>query len=367
MTSDIPSPTPRTPSSDGHAIRILVDDYPEDGSKSASSKSDEPKNADRGDSPAELDVEGGLARIDPLMVKPRRSSVVLCLVLAALLVFAAGAAWWLAVRTVDGQSYEDMVWQYFPSMAYGPVEHVSDVFTNSAVVIAMTVVIGVAAAAITIVRRRWRLVFQMLFVAGLCYAATWLKPLLPREALIHTVSRQANSAPSGHTMMMAAAVMILLLAVPRRWRAVTAIAAVALSSAVGLSVMMGQWHRPVDVVMSILIAAAIALLALAFTRRSGMDAPGDRASTPSIQVVGSVLITAGVMAVLYGVYVIWQIYPGLDVSARWARAAAVLSAQVLVCGTAILCCGIVVVMRQLVASPLTRLGVIGAPPSPPKS
>ena len=45
---------------------------------------------------------------------------------------------------------------------------------------------------------------------------------------------------------------------------------------VGLSVIAGQWHRPTDVIMALLIVGGLALMALATTFANGMDEPGTR-------------------------------------------------------------------------------------------
>ena len=97
-----------------------------------------------------------------------------------------------------------------------------------------------------------------------------------------------------------------------------------------------------------------------------MDEPGSRASSPSVQIVGSVLLTFGVLGTLYGAYIIWQIQPGLAMSAEWANSGAHLSTVILTASVASLVFGLVLTMRQLTASPLTKLGLIGAPPAPPK-
>ncbi len=94
-------------------------------------------------------------------------------------------------------------------------------------------------------------------------------------------------------MLAAACAVILLLAVPRVARALAGIIGVIWSWAVGVSVIYGQWHRPSDVAMSILLVAGLALIVLVFTRTSGMDEPGSRVSSVSVQIVGSVLITGG--------------------------------------------------------------------------
>ena len=107
--------------------------------------------------------------------------------------------------------------------------------------------------------------------------------------------------------------------------------------------------------MSILLVAGLALLALAVTRKSGMDEPGRRVSSVSVQIVGSVLITGGLLLLAYSGYVIWQVVPGLNVSA-----------VVGIAGVAMLAFGLLLALRQITAAPLSRLGLIGAPPAPPK-
>lgn len=67
---------------------------------------------------------------------------------------------------------------------------------------------------------------------------------------------------------------------------------------------------PSDVAMSILLVAGLALIVLAFTRTSGMDEPGSRVSSVSVQIVSSVPITGGLLLLAYSAYVI----------GRWFRA-----------------------------------------------
>ena len=70
--------------------------------------------------------------------------------------------------------------------------------------------------------------------------------------------------------------------------------------------------------------------------KSGMDEPGRRVSSVSVQIVGSVLITGGPVARLPSGYVIWQVVPGLNVSASWAVQGANVSAVVGIAGVAML-------------------------------
>ena len=118
--------------------------------------------------------------------------------------------------------------------------------------------------------------------------------------------------------------------------------------------------------MSILLVAGLALIVLAFTRTSGMDEPGSRVSSVSVQIVSSVLITGGLLLLAYSAYVIWQVVPGLNISASWAVSGSIVSAIVGVAGVAALTFGLLLALRHITAAPLSRLGLIGAPPAPPQ-
>lgn len=313
------------------------------------------------------EVNAGLAKADPLTRHPRVSSIMLSVVFGLLLLAAAAGVWWLGVRTMEGQSYEDMVWSKFDAALPGWLEPVVQVFTISTVVIVTSAIMSIIALAVLIVRKRWLLIAQLAVFGGICFAAAeLLKPLLPRPYLINLESNPNNSAPSGHVILAATAGVILLCAVPRMCRALVAVIGWAYAVLVGLSVIAGQWHRPTDVIMALLIVGGVAMLMLAATFANGMDEPGSRASSPSVQIVGSVLLTFGVIGTLYGAYIIWQIQPGLAMSAEWTNSGAHLSTVILTASVASLVFGLVLTMRQLTASPLTQLGLVGAPPAPPK-
>ena len=313
------------------------------------------------------EVNAGLAKADPLTRHPRVSSIMLSVVFGLLLLAVAVGVWWLGVRTMEGQSYEDMVWSKFDAALPGWLEPVVHVFTISTVVIVTSAIMSIIALAVLIVRKRWLLIAQLTVFGGICFAAAeLLKPLLPRPYLINLESNPNNSAPSGHVILAATAGVILLCAVPRMCRALVAVIGWAYAVLVGLSVIAGQWHRPTDVIMALLIVGGVAMLMLAATFANGMDEPGSRASSPSVQIVGSVLLTFGVIGTLYGAYIIWQIQPGLAMSAEWTNSGAHLSTVILAASVASLVFGLVLTMRQLTASPLTQLGLVGAPPAPPK-
>lgn len=313
------------------------------------------------------EVRRGLAKADPLTRHPRISSIVQCVVFGLILLASSVGVWWLGVYTLSGQSYEDMVWSKFSDALpawFGPVVHV---FTISRLVQGISVAMAIAALIVLIVRKRWLLIAQLAVFGGLCFtAAKVLKATLPRPYLINLDSNPVNSAPSGHTILATAAGVMLLCAVPRALRALTAVIGWAYAVLVGLSVIADQWHRPVDVIMALLIVGGLALLMLAVSFANGMDEPGRRASSPSVQIVGSVMLTFGVLGTLYGAYIVWQIQPGLALSAEWTNAGAHASTTILTASVAALVFGLVLAMRQLTASPLTKLGLVGAPPAPPK-
>lgn len=300
-----------------------------------------------------------------LATRPRTSSRVLCVVLALLLLAAAAGAYWFGVRTETGQAFDDMVETNLAVNLPGSLGTFLAAVTHLAVV-AGSVAFAVVAAIVVIVRRRWWLLGQLAAFGILCFAASFLKDVLPRPFIIHTQIDAANSAPSGHTLLAVAASLALVLAVSRGWRWVAALAGGLWSVFVALSVVAGKWHRPSDVVMAVALAGGAALLTLAFTRASGMDATGTRRSSAGVQVVGSIAITAGAFACLYASYVIWQVVPGLLMSAQWARSGSTLAATILIVGAVALVFGLVLAMRQITAAPLTKLGLVGAPPAPPK-
>ncbi|ANS77743.1 phosphoesterase, PA-phosphatase related [Serinicoccus hydrothermalis] len=80
-----------------------------------------------------------------------------------------------------------------------------------------------------------------------------LKAVLPRPQLADPWV-MANSLPSGHTGAAAALALALLLVVPRRWLPVAVVLGVALTTWMGALVVMLGYHRPSDVLASVLLA-----------------------------------------------------------------------------------------------------------------
>lgn len=307
---------------------------------------------------------------DPLTFRPRISSLVLCLVAGLACLGLAALVWWAAVWTVPGQTYDDMALANFRGfLDQAPlVKAYLGLFTIPYVTVVICMVLGLTALAVVLARRRWWLLGQVAVYALVVFGvARILKRFLPRPVLIHAQASASNSTPSGHTVLALAAVLALLCVVPRVWRAPVALVGFAFDLSVGCSLVQGGWHRPSDVIMGILIPAGLCLIALAATRGTGMDVPGTRMSSASIQIVSTLMLAAGSLGILYACYVIWQVSPGLEIGARWTAYGVQCSAVIMMASVLSLTLGLVLAMRQITASPLTRMGLVGRPPAPPQN
>jgi membrane-associated phospholipid phosphatase len=136
----------------------------------------------------------------------------------------------------------------------------------------------VACAVIAFVRRRWGLA---LVAAGVLVGANvttralkyWV---LDRPELGH--GPEFNTLPSGHTTAAASVAAAVLLVVPPRARPWAAVLGAAYGGATGVSTLIGQWHRPSDVVAGLLVvllwgALGCAVLALGVDTSSTAHPP----------------------------------------------------------------------------------------------
>nr|WP_253254080.1 phosphatase PAP2 family protein [Gardnerella vaginalis] len=311
-------------------------------------------------------VNQDISKLDPLMNRPRISTIVLCAIFALIFAASASAVWLLAVRTPIGQSYEEMVISTFGYSAIPPTfAAILAPLRSSIIVIVLSALICVAALIISIIRKRWLLLAQCCAIFVLSLATEPLKRILPRQMLVNIATLAKNSAPSGHTLLMAAACAILVCAASRAFRAWVAAGAALITFLLAVALMGGHWHRPADVVMSVLIVGAISCAVMAFTRGSAMDLPGRRKSSISVQIVGSAMITMGVICISYFAYMFYQIMPGIELGAKWAIGVSHVLTYWAVAGACSLTFGVLMVIKQCAAAPLSRLGLVGAPPIPP--
>lgn len=219
--------------------------------------------------------------------------------------FAAGVTgtwltWWYFVTTRAGQRIDNAAFEgaeIGQSTLWRAAEPVLDIVSVPFIV----VVLG-AAALIAILRQRWLLALQVaVLVGGANLTTQVLKRLvLDRPDLAETSGTVTNSLPSGHTTVAASVAAALLLVVPRRIRPAVAVLAGGYAAVTGVATMIGQWHRPSDVVAAMAVVLAWAGLTMIVTALSSSErvrAP-DSATVPTAVVSGLMIVVAAITGLL---------------------------------------------------------------------
>jgi membrane-associated phospholipid phosphatase len=222
-------------------------------------------------------------------------------VVAVLAVAVAWAVWRFFVDTYAGQMLERAAFDGADAgqgALWAVAEPVLDTVSVAMVVGGLGAAMGIA-----LLRRRWGLAVQVAFLVVGANVTTQLvkHSLLGRENLIGGWTAE-NSLPSGHTTVAGSVAAALVLVVPRAARPLVAVLGGAYTAATGVSTLVGQWHRPSDVVAAVLVVLAWGALVCAFTPRSALD-PGAKASPGSV--VTAVLLLVG--AVAAGMAALWSL------------------------------------------------------------
>ncbi len=252
---------------------------------------------------------------------------------ALLAALGVGATYRLFVTTASGQQVDDLA---FSGAAFGQgrlwrvAEPVLDVVSVAFVVVA----IG-AAMLVAVARRRWGLMLQ---VAALVVGANVTTQLLKRELLERPDLLDGwngpNTLPSGHTTVAASVSAALILATPRAWRPAVTVLAVGYTGATGISTLVGQWHRPSDVIAALLVVLAWTAAVCAVAPASSLDVPGrtatSLASPGSSVLAGLLLLGAAVgggiaVTTMAGLVGAWSVPFAPDVTAYAAGGLAVVS------------------------------------------
>ncbi len=221
--------------------------------------------APAGTSPARRDLPaGGAARIAAGAL-PRLAAAATALVAAA----SVWAAWRYFVGTRTGQLYEHLALAGSTrgkGTLWGIVKPWLDV-------IPWVGVIGLlVAVAVALARRRWALVLQVtVMVLGANATAQFLKYVVFDRVNMIGGWNYHNTLPSGHTTLAASIAAAFVLVAPRRLRPLVAILGAAYAAAMGISTLIGQWHRPSDVGAAIALVLAWSAAVCAVTTRSGRD------------------------------------------------------------------------------------------------
>ncbi|HWV79676.1 MAG TPA: phosphatase PAP2 family protein [Isoptericola sp.] len=221
-------------------------------------------------------------------------------VVAVLAVLGVWLTYRFFVGTTAGQRVDELA---FGGATYGQgrlwrvAEPVLDVVSVA------FVVAGVAAAMlVALVRRRWVLALQVAVLVGGANVTTQVLKhgILDRPELLPGWTGP-NTLPSGHTTVAASVSVALLLVTPRAWRPVVAILGATYTAATGVSTLVGQWHRPSDVVAALLVVLAWGAAVCALTPASSTDElrrPDGSYAAPGSYVVAGLLLLASSAGVL---------------------------------------------------------------------
>ena len=158
----------------------------------------------------------------------------------------------------------------------GPFNALAAALVNLGDLAALLAMLAAIAALGLAIGRRREVIAATVVVAGANLTTQLLKVTFEHarhKAFEHGIELPwPNSFPSGHTTAAASIAAALLLVVPARHRLAAAAAGVALTAAVGFSVVILGWHYPSDVLGGLLVVGAWGFAALAYLRlRAGRD------------------------------------------------------------------------------------------------
>jgi len=123
-----------------------------------------------------------------------------------------------------------------------------------------------ASMLIAALRRRWLQAAQVaLLVAGANLTTQVLKTVVFTRPFLDVGSPHGNALPSGHTTVAASSAAAVVFVVPRRARPLAAVLGAVYTVLTGVATMVGQWHRPSDVVAAVMVVLAWSGLACALS------------------------------------------------------------------------------------------------------
>lgn len=209
--------------------------------------------------------------------------------MSVLAVVGIVATWRLFVVSAVGQQVEAAALagaDYGQTTLWRVAEPVLDVVSTSFIALGAAVAVAVALA-----RRRWALAVQAtVLVAGANLTTQVLKWLIERPDL--GPASYGNSLPSGHATVAASVAAAVLLVVPRRARPWVVLLGALYTAATGVSTLIGQWHRPSDVVAAVFVVLLWTALVCAATPDSALDPPGRAVSRGTALVAGGLGLVA---------------------------------------------------------------------------
>lgn len=230
--------------------------------------------------------------------QPTGASRALALVVAVLAVVGIVATWSLLVVHPQGSALDDSAVDG-ATYGYGTLWQVAEPVL-SIVSVGFIVAAIAATMLVALIRRRWSLAVQ----AAVLVAGANITTQLLKHVVLQRPDDTLNTLPSGHTTVAASVSVALLLVVPRSARPALALVGAAYTGATGVATMVGQWHRPSDVIAAILVVLAWTGVVCALTTRSGLD-PRDESTAATVTsavvlLVAAAVAAAGGLAVLGG-------------------------------------------------------------------
>lgn len=205
--------------------------------------------------------------------RPRLAPRITAVIVAAIAAWGLWVTWDTFVASPVGQRADQLALEGAArgqNTLWELAEPVLGVVSNSFIGLGLATAVILALA-----RGRWWLAVQVAVLVGGANLTTQVlkHAVLDRPALLDVARADINTLPSGHTTVAASIAMGLLIAVPRRWRPVVAVAGAAYTAATGVSTLVGQWHRPSDVAAAILVVLAWSAGVCALSSPSSLDAP----------------------------------------------------------------------------------------------
>lgn len=176
---------------------------------------------------------------------------------AALAVALLGA---FSLYTALGQGIDTLVMYAFTE--HMPFLNTLDFLLHTLVSTPALLFVTAVMAVAIVIRRRFALFWRVAAVLVLANGTTQLVKVALVRPDLGVGHPLANSYPSGHVTLVASIMLVLIAAVPPRYRTVTAISGWFVTTMVGVTVMGLGWHRLSDVLGAILVAFAFAVTIL---------------------------------------------------------------------------------------------------------
>lgn len=230
-----------------------------------------------------------------------RTGLVLGLLTALVASVLTWFTWRIFVATAEGQRIDQAAMdgaQFGRNRLWQIAEPILEIVSIPALGLVL-----VATMTLAVLRRRWMLAVQIaVLVAGANLTTQILKHQVLERPDLGVTYALPNALPSGHTTAAASVAVAAILVVPPRARPYVTALGGAYAGLTGVSTLVGQWHRPSDVVAALLVVLAwcgIATAMSALGRRAEprparpRSGPPRRFSTPAlVVVVGGYLVAA---------------------------------------------------------------------------